>query len=77
MKIFKFLRAFSLGRVIELSEVESLLKEIREELREIKLLYKGLIERLMPVEEPLEDEKEAIESSDEIASEKEIMEALS
>jgi len=77
MKIFKFLRAFSLGRVIELSEVESLLKEIREELREIKLLYKGLIERLMPVEEPLEDEKEAIESSDEIASEEEILEALS
>jgi len=60
-----------------LSDVESLLKEIREELREIKLLYKGLIERLLPVESPLEDEKEAIESSDEIASEKEIMEALS
>ena len=60
-----------------MSDVESLLKEIREELREIKLLYKGLIERLMPVESPLEDEKEAIESSDEIASEKEIMEALS
>jgi len=62
---------------MELSDVESLLKEIREELREIKLLYKGLIERLLPVESPLEDEKEAIESSDEIASEKEIMEALS
>ena len=60
-----------------MSDVESLLKEIREELREIKLLYKGLIERLLPVESPLEDEKEAIESSDEIASEKEIMEALS
>jgi len=60
-----------------LSDVESLLKEIKEEIREIKLLYKGLIERLMPVEEPLEDEKEAIESGDEIADEKEIMEALS
>jgi len=60
-----------------LSKVESLLKEIREELREIKLLYKGLIERLIPIEEPLKDEKEAIESSDEIADEKEIMEALS
>jgi len=60
-----------------LSEVESLLKEIREELREIKLLYRGLIERLIPIEEPLEDEKEAIKSSDKIASEKEIMEALS
>ena len=60
-----------------MSKVESLLKEIREELREIKLLYKGLIERLIPIEEPLKDEKEAIESSDEIADEKEIMEALS
>lgn len=60
-----------------MSEVESLLKEIRDELREIKLLYKELIERLMPVEEPLEDEKESIESSDEIAGEKELMEALS
>ena len=77
MKIFKFLRYLRLDRVIELSEVESLLKEIREELREIKMLYKGLIERLIPVEEPLEDEKEAIESDDEIADEREIMEALS
>jgi len=77
MKIFKFLRYLRLDRVIELSEVESLLKEIREELREIKMLYKGLIERLIPVEERLEDEKEAIESDDEIADEREIMEALS
>ena len=60
-----------------MSDVTVLLKEIREELREIKLLYKELVERLMPVVEPLEDEKEAIESSDEIASEKEIMEVLS
>ena len=60
-----------------MSEVKSILKGIREELREIKLLYKGLIERLIPVKEPLEDEKEAIESSDETAGEKEIMEALS
>jgi len=62
--------------VTVMSDVVVLLKEIREELREIKLLYKGLIERLMPVEEPLEDEKEAIESSDEIVGEKEVMETL-
>ena len=62
--------------VIAMSDVTVLLKEIREELREIKMLYKGLVERLIPVEEPLEDEKEAIESSDEAVSEKEIMEAL-
>ena len=60
-----------------MSDVTVLLKEIREELREIKLLYKGLIERLMPVVEPLEDEKEAIESSNETVNEKEIMEVLS
>ena len=62
--------------VIAVSDVTVLLKEIREELREIKLLYKRLAERLIPVEEPLEDEKEAIKSSDETVSEKEIMEAL-
>ncbi len=63
--------------VMATSEIAVLLKEIREELKELKLLYKGLVERLVPVEEPLEDEKEAIESSDEIVGEKEIMEALS
>ena len=62
--------------VIAMSDVTVLLKEIWEELREIKMLYKGLVERLIPVEEPLEDEKEAIKSSDETVSEKEIMEAL-
>jgi len=60
-----------------MSDLAVLLREIREELRKVKLLYKELVERLMSVEEPLEDEKEAIESTDEIASEKEIMEALS
>ncbi|MGQ9479262.1 MAG: hypothetical protein ACUVQ0_04465 [Thermoproteota archaeon] len=59
-----------------MSEVEASLKEIREELREIRLLYKELIERLIPVEEPLSDEKEAIESSDETVSEEELLKAL-
>jgi len=36
-----------------------------------------IIEEVIPVEEPLEDEKEAIESNDEIVSEEELMEALS
>jgi hypothetical protein len=59
-----------------MSDVLMLLKEIREELREIKLLYKGLVERLIPVEESLEDEKEAIEANDEVVGEEEIMKAL-
>jgi hypothetical protein len=51
-----------------MSNVETLLKEIREELKEIKLLYKDLVERIIPVEEPLSDEKEAIEGDDEIVA---------
>ncbi|MEM2089457.1 MAG: hypothetical protein QXF52_12480 [Thermoproteota archaeon] len=59
-----------------MSGVEASLKEIREELREIRLLYKELVERLIPVEEPLSDEKEAIESGDETVSEEELLKAL-
>lgn len=52
------------------------LKDIREELKELRLLYKGLIEKLIPVEEPSEEERKAIEEKDEIAEEKELMKAL-
>ena len=62
--------------MIVMSDVLMLLKEIREELREIKLLYKGLVKKLIPVEESLEDEKEAIEANDEVVGEEEIMKAL-
>jgi hypothetical protein len=53
-----------------------LLKKIRDELREIKLLYKELVEKLIPEEEPLENEKKAIETSDKVVSEEEITRAL-
>jgi hypothetical protein len=59
-----------------MSDILRLLKEIRDELREIKLLYKELVEKLIPEEEPLEDEKEAIETSDKVVSEEEITRAL-
>jgi DNA-binding transcriptional regulator GbsR (MarR family) len=58
------------------SDVSALLEEIREELRELRLLYKELVEKLVPVEEALDDEREAIEASDEIVSEEEVMKAL-
>jgi len=45
------------------------LKDIREELRELRLLYKELVEKLVSVEEPSEEERKAIE-------EKELMKAL-
>jgi len=52
------------------------LKDIREELKELRLLYKELVEKLIPVEEPTEEERKAIREKDEIASEKELMKAL-
>jgi len=58
-----------------LMEVE-VLKGIREELKELRLLYKELVEKLIPVEEPTEEERKAIEEKDEIANEKELMKAL-
>ncbi|MGD0450692.1 MAG: hypothetical protein ABSA79_06520 [Candidatus Bathyarchaeia archaeon] len=55
---------------------EEVLEEIREELQEIKLLYKELVDRLVPIEEATEDEKNAIKEKDEIADEKELMQTL-
>lgn len=52
------------------------LKDIREELKELRLLYKELVEKHLPVEEPSEEERKAIEEKDEIADEKELMKAL-
>uniref|UniRef100_A0A7C1CFJ4 Uncharacterized protein n=1 Tax=Thermofilum adornatum TaxID=1365176 RepID=A0A7C1CFJ4_9CREN len=56
-----------------ISEVVELLQEIRDELKELRLLYKSLVDRVVPEEEPLEDEKEAIESSDELVGENEVL----
>lgn len=52
------------------------LEEIREELQEIKLLYKELVDKLIPVEEATQKEKKAIEEKDEIADEKALMQTL-
>jgi hypothetical protein len=52
------------------------LEDIREELKEIKLLYKALLDKLMPTEEPAEGEKKAIHERDEIASEEELMNSI-
>jgi hypothetical protein len=52
------------------------LKDIREELKELRVLYKELVEKLMPVEEPTSEERRAIEEKDEIADERELMRAL-
>ena len=63
--------------VIFMSETAEVLKDIREELKELRLLYKELAEKLIPVEDASEEEKKAIEGRDEVADEKELMKALS
>ncbi|MGB9684772.1 MAG: hypothetical protein ACPL1Z_07595 [Candidatus Bathyarchaeales archaeon] len=52
------------------------LEEIRKELRELRLLYKELVEKLVPVEKPTPEERKAIEEKDELASEDELMKVL-
>ena len=52
------------------------MEDIREELKEIKLLYKELVEKLIPVEEPTREEKKAIRKKDEICDEEELMKTL-
>jgi hypothetical protein len=52
------------------------LEDILEELKEIKLLYKELIQKLIPTEKAAPEEKKAIEEKDETANEEELMKAL-
>ena len=52
------------------------LEDIKEELQEIKLLNKKLIEKIIPEEEPTREEKKAIAEKDEIANEEELMKTL-
>ena len=53
------------------------LEGIREELQEIKLLYKELVEKLICTEKTTKEEKKAIAEKDEIAGEEELIETLS
>ena len=52
------------------------LDDIREDVRELRVIYKELIDRLVPVEKPTKEEQKAIEERDDAASERELMKAL-
>jgi hypothetical protein len=52
------------------------LKDIRKELKELRLLYKELVEKLIPTEQPTPAERKAIQEKDETANEKELMKTL-
>jgi hypothetical protein len=52
------------------------LKDIRKELEELRLLYKELVEKLVPTEQPTPEERKAIEEKDEVVNEKELTKTL-
>jgi len=58
-----------------MTETDSL-QDIRDELKELRLLYERLIDRLVPVDEPTKEEREAIASNDEIVDERELFRVL-
>jgi len=59
-----------------MDEVLEILGEIRDELRELRLLYRELVDRLIPVEELEVDERRAIEEEDEVVGEEDLLRAL-
>lgn len=59
-----------------MAELSEELKEIKAELRELRLLYKQLIEKVIPVIKPVKEERRAIEEKEEIVTEEAIMKAL-
>ena len=52
------------------------LEDIREELLEIKLLYKELVDKLIPTQEPTKKEKQAIAHKDAVANEEDLTRTL-
>lgn len=59
-----------------MAKADQTLHEIREEVRELRVLHKSLIDRLVPVGKPTKQERRAIEETDEVASERELMNTL-
>ena len=59
-----------------MSEISEILSQIRDELKELRLLYEELAEKLIPMEEPKPDEQRAIEEEDELVSEEELLRVL-
>ena len=55
------LQARVLSPLIAMSDALTL-KDVRGELRGMRLLHKGLAERLIPVDEPLEDGREGVKA---------------
>ena len=52
------------------------LRAIRNEIKELRILYKNLIERVIPREEPTADDKRVIKKKERIVGEDELIRAL-
>jgi hypothetical protein len=52
------------------------LKDVQDEVRELRMLYKLMLDRLVPTELPTKEERKAIAERGEVAEEKELMKAL-
>ncbi|MDG6945862.1 MAG: hypothetical protein JRM91_04280 [Nitrososphaerota archaeon] len=59
-----------------MTKADQTLHEIKEEVRELRVLYKELVDRLIPIDKPTAAEKGAIKERDEVATERELMGAL-
>ncbi|MDG6954867.1 MAG: hypothetical protein JRN33_07820 [Nitrososphaerota archaeon] len=59
-----------------MAKADQTLHEIKEEVRELRVLYKELVDRLIPVDKPTTAERKAIREGDEVATERELMGAL-
>jgi len=52
------------------------LRAIRNEIKELRILYKNLVERVIPVEEPTIDDKRVIKKKERIVGEDDLIRAL-
>jgi archaellum component FlaC len=52
------------------------LKMIRDEIKELRLLYKNLVDKAIPLEEPTPSDKSAIKRKEKIVKESSLMKAL-
>jgi len=52
------------------------LRAIRNEIKELRMLYKSLIERVIPLEEPSADDKRVIRKKERIVKEDELIRAF-
>lgn len=52
------------------------LRAIKNEIKELRMLYKNLVDKVIPVEEPTADDKHAIKKKERIVEEDDLIRAL-